>query len=32
MDKGKIVEFDSPANLQANPTSAFNGLLKSVGK
>jgi hypothetical protein len=32
MDSGKVVEFDTPNNLQANPASVFNGLLKSVGK
>jgi ABC-type multidrug transport system fused ATPase/permease subunit len=30
MDKGKVVEFDSPENLQNNPNSAFNGLLRSL--
>lgn len=31
LDQGSVVEFDSPANLRANPLSAFNALLKSGG-
>ncbi|KAK2945606.1 Multidrug resistance-associated protein [Blattamonas nauphoetae] len=30
MDKGHVAEFDSPANLKANPDSAFNGLIRSL--
>ncbi|KAK2954114.1 Multidrug resistance-associated protein [Blattamonas nauphoetae] len=30
MDKGRVAEFDSPANLKANPDSAFNGLIRSL--
>ncbi|KAK2941716.1 Multidrug resistance-associated protein [Blattamonas nauphoetae] len=28
MDKGRVVEYDSPGNLKTNPDSAFNGLIR----
>ncbi|KAA6389367.1 MAG: putative ABC transporter, ATP-binding protein, partial [Streblomastix strix] len=32
MDAGHVQELDSPKNLMANPDSAFNGLLHSLGE
>lgn len=31
LDKGKIVEFDTPANLTANTASIFYGMYKNTG-
>ncbi|KAH7823453.1 putative Multidrug Resistance Associated Protein (MRP) [Monocercomonoides exilis] len=32
MDQGHVSELDSPANLLANPSSAFNGLIQSLSE
>jgi hypothetical protein len=32
LDKGSVLEFDSPKNLMQNPESMFSGLLKEMKK
>lgn len=31
LDKGQVVEFDSPANLMANPDAIFHDMVKKAG-